>query len=450
MAAGNLFTKLESIKVDREKALLFLTLMLYKMILELSYALVLVPKVPDMELHVSVFRFICGVLWVVLCFALCRFEDRRASSFFIMLFLFIGIVPMTVWFSLSGGSALYYHLLLAAYAGAECLIRVMSKPEDHGEPAVLSKVDGLPVLIVAASVALMVATTGFVVLTKGLPTLTALDLTSVYSIRGESYFIQNKYLGYLYKIMMTTLAPFILALTLVKRQYFTAGLTVVMIMMFYLYSGNKTTLMCVPLILLCYVVMRFPNGRYRFYQLFTGGIGASFVLAWLADFYMPCSLFIRRVLILPCQLKFAYYEFFTENPHIGMFGVFPGGVFSNTPYDEAVGKIIGRMYYDSIDMNANTGFMIEGFERFGYVGIFLIILVFAVLLLLADRLQLATNHLFALTAAIYPLYTLNDGQILSPLFTGYLAAFVLICLFYYNDSLRKEEDMVHAIQIYAR
>ena len=81
-------------------------------------------------------------------------------------------------------------------------------------------------------------------------------------------------------------------------------------------------------------------------------------------------------------------------------------------------------------MNSNTGFLAEGYYRFGLWGIFLALLLFAFILLMLDYSSTLNGYSFAVSIGFFAMFLLNDGGLIDPLLFGQLTVLMGVCLFY--------------------
>lgn len=135
-----------------------------------------------------------------------------------------------------------------------------------------------------------------------------------------------------------------------------------------------------------------------------------------------------------------YYDFFSTHPKEGFAGIFPRWLIpikSNyiSGYPDGYTYQIGRIYYDAPQMDCNTGFLAEGYLRWGLIGIVAELLVFAFILKCLDGFQQKTSFLFAVGTSVFIIFGLGDGHLINPLLFGYLMVWFLFLIFY------REKDM---------
>ena len=156
-------------------------------------------------------------------------------------------------------------------------------------------------------------------------------------------------------------------------------------------------------------------------------------------FVLCYDLFVRRVLFVPAILKFYHYDYFLTHPYLGLYGAIPTAINLNIPEYHTLVQYqheIGKIYYDNVNNNANTGYFIEGFARFGYMGLTLSGALLALILKQIDGFQRRNGYSLTICFFLYPIYTLADGQIIGRLFFG-VWFFLLLIINLYSGRPRR-------------
>ena len=83
------------------------------------------------------------------------------------------------------------------------------------------------------------------------------------------------------------------------------------------------------------------------------------------------SLFTRRLLFVPAQLTFKYFEYFNMNQFVWWSSNNIIGLFIQYPYEKPFPQLIGEDYLNTPLLSANNGFFSTGFMHGGIVGIFI-------------------------------------------------------------------------------
>lgn len=412
---------------DKKNTLcLFIILFAYKITLELGFWYLLQINYADLNVYqfdFNIVKYIIGMFWCILLFFLINHEARKPSTFFMQMQYVIAFIPITVIFAFSDENIIYYTVLCFAFAVAEMLIMSVKTIK-------LPQIEALTPILVICFYIITIIVYLDIIIENGMFTLDAINIYDIYSVRGE--FHLNKYVGYMFTWQYIIITPFFIIRAYLRRKYFTTCFFCGLQFLAYLYAAQKTILFIIPLVLGICILSRFKNFGFYAYFTLTSGVIIITALGRSSDIiYRLYDLLVRRVLILPANLKFIYYDFFSQNPKIGLAGTLWGKFLDIThPYDERIGVIISKVYFDNPVMNSNTGFLAEGYYRFGILGIFLALILFAFILLMLDYSSTLNGYSFAVSIGFFAIFLLNDGGLIDPLIFGQLTVLMGVCLFY--------------------
>lgn len=413
--------------VESKIVLFFIITVGYKFILDIGFVTVLSKVDMSYPMDFNIFKYIIGIIFVMLIFVCIDHKEKLISNFAFELHLYIGIIPLSVIYAFCNESTVYFVSTCCAFI----LVIICFNLKSYVAVDNLIRIKDIKYIVFICFTLVVSIVFIYIIINNGLPTLTALNIYDVYELRRENSFIQNKYIGYLYQWIIYIIIPFIIAYCLVKKKVLISIILFICIFILFLYSGNKTSLFSIPLILVGYILSQRKSTNLKLFSLFSLGILFSTLIYLALGNYNFYTLFVRRVLLLPAQIKFYYYDFFSHNNYVGFENTLWGSIFGFDPqYSYGVSNTIGSIYYNSIDCNANAGFMAEGYMRFGILGIFIAFIVFAFVLYLLNMLQKKTGYTFTMTAFIYAIYSLNDRGIIDPIIFGPFLILCLICIFY--------------------
>ncbi len=415
---------------------LFVPMLLFKLSCDLGYVRLLRKDPLMYPMNFNLTKFIAGIVCCIVLYFLIDHNERKASSFLLYVFFLLQIVPITTIYAFADENSVYYFTLCAAVLICELLVR-------FGDPKERVERDQITSVLMLLLFAGMTAFTLYrMIRLYGRPNAAALDLFGVYSIRENAPSL-GKLLSYLFKWTTAALLPFGLALTISERKYVLAALLAAVCVLLYLYTGHKTILFMTPLVIACsFWVKREHCYRELFFCLCIGFVVLIFLAAREPNhdtglFSRAYSLLARRPLMVPANNKFKYFDYFSSHPKMGIYGFLPRSIvdlnsfYENVPYTYE----ISRIYYAKPEMNSNTGFLAEGYMRFGHVGTFLILIFFALILKWIDGFQNRAGYALAVGAFVYPIYALNDAHLLDSLFFGPWMIILLLMMFY-NGNMR--------------
>lgn len=170
----------------------------------------------------------------------------------------------------------------------------------------------------------------------------------------------------------------------------------------------------------------------------TKAFGSRLALTWTAIFagtgvslffgygLMAEALVGVRMTALPGLLTGYYYEFFSSHPqaHLGH------SILSSLvdyPYAVEPPYLIGARYFHSASNDANANIWADAYANFGYAGIVLFTILFAILLWLYDSIAASSRNTWMATLAIgLPAFALANGGLLTSLLTNGVALAMLL------------------------
>lgn len=416
------------------QGLMLAVIVCYTAALTISYRYYLIRVFPEYSYDFSYLKLLNGVIAImVLAFAM-DFSSEKPSQFFLTLHFFIGIIPLAIIYYMQNANPTFFNSVWIGYLFACILSRVNFNTRE----CEMTEIENISPVILCVSAISVVLSLVYLIVHNGMLQSWFLALSDVYDVRSEKIVISNKYIGYIFPWITYFIAPFLESWLLSKKQYFMTGGLFFISYVFFLYTGNKTILFSIPLVLVMFVFSRKKNTIAWFFSLLTLGViwlSAGVIVNGNRIFVWGYSLICRRTLLYPADIKFNYHDYFLTHQKIGLYGL---PIIGNRLGADAssLGHEIARIYYNAPDMNANTGFLVEGFSRFGYAGIIIVMVAFVLIIKLLDNLQIRTDYCFVMTAYVYIIYSLNDGQLLGSLMFGPMLVAVVVSLLFYDRNMR--------------
>jgi hypothetical protein len=136
------------------------------------------------------------------------------------------------------------------------------------------------------------------------------------------------------------------------------------------YTSHKQYLFLPFFIFVIYMILksRFPIQKiilgFIFLIVFTLIIDYLWLEVWAK------AIIISRFLLVPAQLNFYYYDFFSQNPKIFWTDskwLLIGKIF-DYPYSLPLPMVIGDTYFNNPETSANTGWIGSGYAHAGFLG----------------------------------------------------------------------------------
>ena len=283
---------------------------------------------------------------------------------------------------------------------------------------------------------------------NGIPTFTALNIEEVYEVR-ETFYLPTL-MNYFYDFEIKFILTFLIVLFIHKKKYVNLILSIIALLLMYLYKGDKMTLLSMFLVIGVYIIFRLFE-KYKKLDKINHYIAPSlsiiiiFSMLTYNIYNMFYSVLVRRFLISPANLKFWYMDFFAKNPKIGIVGTLLNKIFNFwNPYSEMpYQNLIAGIYAGNFETYANTGFMSEGFVRFGYIGLVVLPIILGIIIYFINNKAFQDGQLcFIAAISIFPLMNLNDGYLLSSLMFGAILLLIIVILFFNTDYVCQNKKMI--------
>lgn len=139
----------------------------------------------------------------------------------------------------------------------------------------------------------------------------------------------------------------------------------------------------------------------------------------------------RRILVVPSQLGYYHFNYFSENPYTYWgYSIFKG-VF-DYDYTMPPPNIIGEKHFGKPELTAVVNMFIEGYTAFGYFGVFIVTILFKFLLVVIDYIfQYKTRGDLIMIVLFLGLFNvMNSTAILTLFLTHGILIFIIITMLY--------------------
>ena len=202
-------------------------------------------------------------------------------------------------------------------------------------------------------------------------------LTDVYNYRYNNVeIINNGVFGYINSWTSKIFTPVLLVYSLIKRNILLLILSLIIFLLLFSAINTKSIIFNPLLIILVWFYFKnFKNTGliFLFSTIFLFFIYSIYLIT--DNIHIP-SWLIRRVLFVPSELTFVYFDYFNTNSMVYWSNSILSGII-DYPYDSSVSYLIG----DQVDItNANNGYLSLGFAHAGFFGIILYSLIIGVIL----------------------------------------------------------------------
>lgn len=404
----------------------FICVMVYKFTLEIGFWYLLkgaYERLPVYRFNFSGINFILGSACVIVIFFFLDYNNERPSMFFLKLHYLIAIVPMSVIAAFSSESLSYYFLTVLSFVLAVLIVEL------GGKIKIPSVTITTKLIIIIFYIITVIVYLG-IIKENGMFTLEAVNIYKVYDVRNQ--FEINKYIGYMFSWQYTVINPFFIIRFLQNKNYIKCIAFIILQTISYLYTGQKTILLILPLVLGVYIISKIKRFSVWFLTAVTSAVAIFTFGGFISkNLYNLFDLLVRRALLLPANLKFLYFDYFEAHKTMGFANTLWGKFLdSYQPYKEGIGFRISGEYFNWPSVNSNTGFIAEGVYRFGSIGIVIVFILLAVILLFIDHFSDLNGNSFAVCISLFSIFLLNDGALIDTVIFGNLTILIIVCLFY--------------------
>ena len=428
-----------AMKFDKRAVEVGLYLLLLVFSIGLSYRFFVVPVFNSQwyTLELDAVRIAEGTTLFTLT-SVSSYRYRNSVAGCLLWFLFLFIIPsITVYYVLNGGSRLYVYATVGGFlltVLAANATRVVSYSlESHYGTSLLSKLLNYDERVsflkkyalngVLGIVPLIVFPALFYL--NGPPSLVALDLGEVYEVRGTIIY-GISVITYLTAWQASVINPTLLVAGLYRRQPLVALLGAVLQMVLFLYTGHKSYLFALPLVISTYILLSERSFIVGLLKGLIAMVVGSLSLYLVAGQVLIPSILIRRFFFVPARVRRAYFMYFSQNPHIKMSGS-RLGVFWSAPYEESLPAIVGSTYFGG--SNANIGYLASAFADFGLLGIAVFATLAGIVLGVSDVFSEGLPIEVVVGIWIMPVFSLTTSRLSTVVLTHGLGLALLVTIF---------------------
>lgn len=440
-----LLNTLERFTSAHETALFWGLGILYKFVLDALYVWAASPlyAYAGLVYEPSFFKYVIASCMYLVLFACLPKREHDTVAFLFHLQFVYTVAPMLSFYAFSGGSSRY---MAAVFLCVLLQIILIRKP---ARSSAAVHIKGIRNYVTVAFGVLVIFVLLIPILYNGFAGLAAFDFNYIYEMRENATYPPG--FSYLMGWTGNVILPFACLMFLHRKKYRWMLLVLALQLLLYMETGNKITLFILVPILFIYLLSKTGHLLKLMYL----GLSVLFlvvILAYRLDNVesralglMLNSLIAVRAIFHPADNKFNFYECFSQFPKLyfsdGQIGKMLGLTY---PYKGSSGQVIyAYTGGEFLGANMNTGYLGESYAQMGFLGMLLMSLLL-VLILRGLRAYDTREHSSLLTAlfAIY-IIILNDGAVLTTLFTGGLLLAYLLVFIYFS---KHSEGADHGIQ----
>lgn len=422
--------------IEKDQLYLLGGLLIYKLVLDFVYV-VFVHKLyaySNFTMDFNFTKYIVSFILLLVIYLFLPKDSSKTSSIIILLHFMIMVMPMITLYAMKNESTIYLYMVALCFI-IECII--------------VRLVPDIKVIKIKQSkyifYFLVVSITAFVyssmIYSNGLPSLKALNVLNAYDVRGgvKYPFLMNYLVGWQAK----TINPIMIATSYKNKKNKTMIIFIVLQLTLYLITGNRSFLFTPIAILIVMYIFRYKYIMNLITITASAGCLGAYLTYLIGKSLTLTSLFVRRFLFVPAQIKFFFYDFISKNKFLHFSeGIIGKIIKSEYPYDMNFVNLISDIYFKKPNSAANTGYLGSGYANLGFKGILIYTIILTVILILIDSIGRKSDKSMITGIAIFSLLTLNDSDLLTTLLTGGLL-FLIVLLYLYVGIDENNELQTH-------
>lgn len=383
-------------------------------------------------------KFIPALCFLLIISFVTPIDQKKPSTLFLHITLMFVLIPMLVLFYAADNPWLYILQTNTAYIVLIIVVSILKFKSLR-----LPSLDDYKLLNILMSISVLYI--GIIFLLGG-GSYFNLDISRVYDFRTDSSENLPEIFSYISSMVSKSILPFAFLLALTEKKYIFALLSFGLSILAFGLTAHKSTLFYPFFVFFIYIILSSKN-LIRYFSL-----SMLFILIlscsdfWLSEILVKTpgdslygwfgSLMMRRMFIVPADLNYIYYDFFSNNDWVFWseskvtFGLL------NYPYELDVPHLIGSEYFGSEEMGANTGWMGSGYMQAGFFGILLYALIIAVIFKFIDEVAITIKDRKLVTVGtLVPIFSLITSSDLPTVFVthGLFLNLILITLLKTKD-----------------
>ena len=416
----------DSKKSIRFNILIVFSVVILKVLLDLTYIKAIVPVFgyQGFLININYIKLVESyVLLLIFAFILSK-RNERISGFVVSMLILTSYIPTLTVYAMMDWPRMFLYAMTIFWLFVVLLIN--KTPEIK-----VSKNKFSPKIGKYFLVAFWITTVVVLLKNFGFSINLSLSGLKIYFLRSQYNSTVSTLSYYLFDWTAYIVNPFLFSFSLIKRKKAIFLLVIILQILLFSITGLKSYLFVLPFILAILLIFKTKEPVFTASWIISGLIFIGLMTFLFTGDYSINSLFTRRVLLVPANLSFYYYDFFsTQNPLL-LSGYRIFGFFTKYPYNLTPPRIIGEIYFPKLVENANNGIISDAYVNLRYFGMALWAVLLAVYLKIID--SLSENKFIALGTIGVSIYILNNSAFLTSLLTHGLLVGILVLYLYYSS-----------------
>ncbi|TKN25129.1 hypothetical protein DVY48_08470 [Enterococcus faecium] len=416
----------------KDKLKFMFYIFLYKLIIEIVYIFSISPlySYSGLTYNPNLYNLIFSNLMLlsILCFINIL---KKTPTLYLYLFLLTFIyIPFSSYYWMNNMDSVYF-----IYVSISMLIIlfITKIPSIDFKPMQSKSEDIIKLLFI-----FYLLSSFYLIIKRGGIDYRAFNFDTIYYLREENNI--SGIMGYLLNWNTKAIAPFLIALYIYEKKYVKVAILLSIQIFYYLSFGNKAYLFSIFALLSIAFLMNFKNFIIKFTFLFS----LTNLLSMFLNMYFSVDFLQRaipyRMLYIPSQIQYQYFDFFYIHPKLHFSENFIGSIFGiSNKYGIEIPILISRIFSGRIDNMAysNTGIFSDAYSNGGFLAMIVISAIFGFLLVIVDSCSKAVPLKITIPAYSYIMFVMNDTSLFTTFLTGGFG--LMIFLIYILNSYYQED-----------
>jgi len=422
-----------NLRIKKSTLWLLISVFSYKAALDAAYYFVIcnIWHYMGFTLRLDAWKFVESYILLTILFIAAPRSLSKLSTVFVWLLMLLSYVPMLTYFAFADGDRLYMYGVTFFWL---ITILIIHLPVPYIRLLPLKQAKMVIYLLF-----ICFGLTTLYLIWRYLGLSLKFDLAGVYDIRSAYTQAQIPMAGYLFSWMAKVVNPVLFSIFILKKKWAPAALTVLLQLLLYSATGHKIYFYILPFVLVLMWIVTRKNALSYITIMFAGLVLLGMLAYWWPGHIWISSFVANRTLMLPAQISFHYYDFFSRNDLVYLTDS-RLGFFMNYPYDLPPPYLIGTIYFGDPNTSANTGIYGDAYMNFGLAGLAIYSIVLGIVLKTMDicsrRLDLRLGVAVIAASAI----SLTNGALTTAFLTGGLWLAIVILYLLPKDSPDSEPE----------
>ncbi|MBC61317.1 MAG: hypothetical protein CMP11_02590 [Zetaproteobacteria bacterium] len=299
-------------QINKNKLYLYLSLILFRGLLELSYTLFVVKEYQyaGFFLNFSIEQYILSWFLYFISFVFAKASIKKVSDFFLIMNICAIIAPITILYGYNFDypflpvlSTILFFLIIYLILKIKIPIKSQFYQIKQGKKIVVFLSSFFVILLISRA-AISNVQINF-------------DFKKVYDLRAiNRKILSSGVFAYLTTWTYKIFNPILIILSLLRKKYFLSSLFIIIQIYFFAITTHKTVLVFPLIPFFLYFFLSKTKKVYSLIMLSNVAFCCTLFSYFVLDDVWLSSLFSRRAFFVPAQLTFAYFDFFSKHPKV--------------------------------------------------------------------------------------------------------------------------------------